>query len=104
MTDRAVLLPERFRAGCAFGAGPVLTGPVSPTGQIEVGIVRPPYRLAKRATRPGKPYELWPDALPPRLLCADTRKVAVALPISVTIGQARFPDLGEKFTGYGDLS
>ena len=88
MTDRAVLLPERFRAGCAFGAGPVLAGPVSPTGQIEVGIVRPPYRLAKRATRPGKPYELWPDALP----------------ISITFGQARFPDLGEKFTGYGDLS
>ena len=47
MTDRAVLLPERFRAGCAFGAGPVLAGPVSPTGQIEVGIVRPPHRLAK---------------------------------------------------------
>jgi len=47
MTDRAVLLPERFRAGCAFGAGPVLTGPVSPTGQIEVGIVRPPHRHAK---------------------------------------------------------
>src|SRR4030067_978100 len=48
MTARAVLLPERFRAGCAFGAGPVLTGPVSPTGQIEVGIVRPPQRRAKR--------------------------------------------------------
>ena len=47
MTDRAVLLPERFRAGCAFGAGPALAGPVSPTGQIEVGIVRPPHRLAK---------------------------------------------------------
>jgi len=47
MTDRAVLLPERFRAGCAFGAGPVLAGPVSPTGQIETGIVRPPHRHAK---------------------------------------------------------
>ena len=41
MTDRAVLLPERFRAGCAFGAGPALAGPVSPTGQIEVGILPP---------------------------------------------------------------
>jgi len=47
MTDRAVLLPERFRAGCAFGAGPGRTGPVSPTGQIEIGIVRLRYRHAK---------------------------------------------------------
>jgi len=47
MTDRAVLLPERFRAGCAFGAGPVLAGPVSPTGQIEVGILPPVPVTAK---------------------------------------------------------
>jgi hypothetical protein len=47
MTDRAVLFPERFRAGCAFGAGPGLAGPVSPTGQIEVGIVRLHHQPAK---------------------------------------------------------
>ncbi len=29
---QAVLLPERFRGGCAFGAGPDGSGPVSPAG------------------------------------------------------------------------
>ena len=61
--DAAVLLPERFRAVCAFGAGrPVLppeARPVSPAGQIETGILRLAVRGAKRAGKNDKIRSFW---------------------------------------------